>query len=62
MPCGVIDFGDMTCSLRVCELAVAASIAYGHQPDEPIAAAAEIVRGFDAACPLEDAELEALPT
>jgi 4-aminobutyrate aminotransferase-like enzyme/Ser/Thr protein kinase RdoA (MazF antagonist) len=61
MPCGVIDFGDVTRTLRVCELAVAASIAYGHQPDDPICAAAEIVRGFDAACPLDDAELEALP-
>ena len=61
MPCGVIDFGDITRTLRVCELAVAASIAYGHEPDEPICAAAEIVRGFDAACPLDDAELEALP-
>jgi 4-aminobutyrate aminotransferase-like enzyme/Ser/Thr protein kinase RdoA (MazF antagonist) len=61
MPCGVIDFGDVTRTLRVCELAVAASIAYGHEPDDPICAAAEIVRGFDAACPLDDAELEALP-
>ena len=61
MPCGLIDFGDITRTLRVCELAVAASIAYGHDPDEPIAAVAEIVRGFDAVCPLEDAELEALP-
>ncbi len=61
MPCGVIDFGDVTRTLRVCELAVAASIAYGHDPDEPICAAAEIVRGFDAVCPLDDAELEALP-
>ena len=61
MPCGVIDFGDVTRTLRVCELAVAASSAYGHDPDEPICAAAEIVRGFDAACPLDEAELEALP-
>ena len=61
MPCGVIDFGDVTRTPRVCELAVAASIAYGHDPDEPIAAAAEIVRGFDSVCPLDDAELEALP-
>ena len=61
MPCGVIDFGDVTRTLRACELAVAASIAFGHEPDEPICAAAEIVRGFDAACPLDDAELEALP-
>jgi 4-aminobutyrate aminotransferase-like enzyme/Ser/Thr protein kinase RdoA (MazF antagonist) len=61
MPCGVIDFGDITRTLRVCELAVAASIAYGHDPDEPVCAAAEIVRGFDAVCPLDDAELEALP-
>ena len=61
MPCGVIDFGDVTRTLRVCELAVAASIAYGHEPDDPICAAAEIVRGFAAVCPLDDAELEALP-
>jgi 4-aminobutyrate aminotransferase-like enzyme/Ser/Thr protein kinase RdoA (MazF antagonist) len=61
MPCGVIDFGDVTRTLRVCELAVAASISFGHQPDDPICAAAEIVRGFDAACPLDDAELAALP-
>ena len=32
MPCGVIDFGDVTRTLRVCELAVAASIAFGHDP------------------------------
>ena len=61
MPCGVIDFGDVTRTLRACELAVAASVALGHDPDDPICAAAEIVRGFDAACPLDDAELEALP-
>jgi 4-aminobutyrate aminotransferase-like enzyme/Ser/Thr protein kinase RdoA (MazF antagonist) len=61
MPRGVIDFGDVTRTLRACELAVAASIAYGHEPDEPICAAAEIVRGFDGVCPLDDAELEALP-
>jgi 4-aminobutyrate aminotransferase-like enzyme/Ser/Thr protein kinase RdoA (MazF antagonist) len=61
MPCGVIDFGDVTRTLRVCELAVAAASAYGHDLDDPISAAAEIVRGFDAACPLEDAELEAVP-
>ncbi len=61
MPCGVIDFGDVTRTLRVCELAVAASIAFSHEPDEPISAAAEIVRGFDAVCPLDDAEIEVLP-
>ncbi|MDX6599916.1 MAG: hypothetical protein QOE87_3803 [Gaiellales bacterium] len=61
MPCGVIDFGDVTRTLRVCELAVAAASAYGHDLDDPIASAAGIVRGFDAACPLEDAELEAVP-
>jgi 4-aminobutyrate aminotransferase-like enzyme/Ser/Thr protein kinase RdoA (MazF antagonist) len=61
MPSGVIDFGDITRTLRACELAVAASIAYSHEPDDPICAAAEVVRGFDAACPLDDAELEVLP-
>ena len=38
MPCGVIDFGDVTRTLRACELAVAASIALGHDPDDPICA------------------------
>ena len=36
MPCGVIDFGDVTRTLRVCELAVAAASAYGHDLDDPI--------------------------
>ncbi len=61
LPCGVIDFGDITRTLRACELAVAASISFAHDPDDPICAAAEIVRGFDAACALEDAEFEAMP-
>ena len=61
MPCGVIDFGDVTRTLRACELAVAASSAFGHDPDDAICAAAEIVRGFDAVCPLDDAEFQALP-
>ena len=59
MPCGVIDFGDVTRTLRVCELAVIAATAY--VLDDPITAAAEIVRGFDDVCPLEDSELAVLP-
>ena len=35
MPCGVIDFGDVTRTLRVCELAVAASIALRPRPGRP---------------------------
>ncbi len=54
MPCGVIDFGDVTRTLRVCELAVIAATAY--VLDDPITAAAEIVRGFDDVCPLEDSK------
>ena len=35
MPCGVIDFGDVTRTLRVCELAVAASIALRPRAGRP---------------------------
>lgn len=56
---GVIDFGDVTYSARIGELAVA--VAYGclDLPD-PLQAAAEIVGGYHAEFPLTDPELHVL--
>ncbi len=56
---GVIDFGDMHRGPTVAELAIA--IAYAIQgQDEPIAAAAAVVRGFHRRFALTDRELEVL--
>ncbi len=56
---GVIDFGDLTETQTVCELAIAAAYAIMDKPD-PVAAAAQIVAGYHAAFPLTEAELAAL--
>lgn len=56
---GVIDFGDMTHSFTVCELAIAAAYAIMDKPD-PIAAAAQIVAGYNEVLPLTEKELEVL--
>lgn len=56
---GVIDFGDMTHTQTVCDLAIAAAYALMDKPD-PLAAAAHMVRGYHAAFPLTEAELAVL--
>ena len=56
---GLIDFGDMVHSYTVGDLAVAIAYAILDKPD-PLAAAAQIVAGYHAAYPLEEAELAAL--
>lgn len=56
---GVIDFGDIVHANLVSDLAVAAAYAMLGRPD-PIGAGADVVRGYHAVLPLEDAELEAL--
>jgi 4-aminobutyrate aminotransferase-like enzyme/Ser/Thr protein kinase RdoA (MazF antagonist) len=56
---GVIDFGDMTRTATVCELAIGAAYAMLGKPD-PLAAAAHIVSGYHAAYPLTEPELAAL--
>ncbi len=58
--CGIIDFGDMTHSALINGLAVACAYAMLESAD-PLAAAADVVRGYHALTPLEDAELELLP-
>ncbi len=56
---GLIDFGDIVHSYRVCDLAVA--IAYGlFNQDDPLAAAANIVRGYHAENSLTENELDVL--
>jgi 4-aminobutyrate aminotransferase-like enzyme/Ser/Thr protein kinase RdoA (MazF antagonist) len=56
---GILDFGDMLYGWRVADLAIAAAYAMLDAPD-PLAVVAVLVRGAQAACPLDDAELEAL--
>jgi 4-aminobutyrate aminotransferase-like enzyme/Ser/Thr protein kinase RdoA (MazF antagonist) len=56
---GLIDFGDMVHSVTVGDLAVAIAYAILGESD-PLAAAAQIVKGFHAACPLTGEELAVL--
>jgi 4-aminobutyrate aminotransferase-like enzyme/Ser/Thr protein kinase RdoA (MazF antagonist) len=58
-PDGVIDFGDLTDSWAVSELAIAASSVLGHPGNEPISIL-PAVRAFHAIRPLSAAEVEAL--
>jgi 4-aminobutyrate aminotransferase-like enzyme/Ser/Thr protein kinase RdoA (MazF antagonist) len=56
---GILDFGDMVYSYRVADLAIAiAYLMLGR--DDPLVAAAEVVRGFTRELPLEDDEIAAL--
>lgn len=56
---GIIDFGDMVHSWTVADPAVAAAYAMLDSPD-PLAAAAQIVRGYQAEYSLRDEELAAV--
>ncbi|KUI37183.1 4-aminobutyrate aminotransferase [Mycobacterium sp. IS-1496] len=58
-PDGVIDFGDLTESWAVSELAIAASSVLGHPGTEPVSIL-PAVRAFHAIRPLTDAEIDAL--
>ena len=56
---GIIDFGDIVYTNTVCELAIAIAYAIlGKQ--QPITAASHVVRGYHAAFPLRESELEIL--
>ncbi|WP_448956598.1 phosphotransferase [Labrys neptuniae] len=57
---GIIDFGDMVCSPRIIEVAVAAAHQMSEQPD-PMAAAADVVAGYHETAKLGDGEFELLP-
>lgn len=56
---GILDFGDMTLSHRICDLAVAAS--YLIDPGDPTALLAPLVAGYCGANPLTTAELDLFP-
>lgn len=56
---GLIDFGDMVHSFRVGGLAIAAAYAILEKPN-PLAAAAEVVRGYHAEFALDETEIKAL--
>lgn len=56
---GILDFGDMTLSHRICDLAVAGS--YLIDPDDPARLLLPLVAGFAAANPLLPEELDLLP-
>ncbi|MFN8458045.1 MAG: phosphotransferase [Anaerolineae bacterium] len=56
---GVIDFGDMTRTQTICDLAIAAAYALMDKPD-PLTAAAHMVTGYHAAFTLTEAELAVL--
>lgn len=56
---GILDFGDMTLSHRICDLAVAAS--YLIDPTDPPALLVPLVRAYQQANPLTNNELRLLP-
>jgi hydroxylysine kinase len=56
---GILDFGDMTLSHRICDLAVAGS--YLIDPDDPVRLLLPLVAGYTAANPLTVDELDLLP-
>ena len=56
---GLIDFGEMTTSKIVCELAVPCAYLAMNYPD-PLAIVAPIVKGFHSVFPLNDAEMRAI--
>jgi 4-aminobutyrate aminotransferase-like enzyme/Ser/Thr protein kinase RdoA (MazF antagonist) len=58
-PDGVIDFGDLTRSWLVADLAVTCASVLRHLPDDPFAVLPAIV-AFDEVVPLDDADLAAL--
>lgn len=56
---GILDFGDMTLSHRICDLAVAAS--YLIEPSDPAALLVPLTRAYHRANPLTAQEIRLLP-
>jgi 4-aminobutyrate aminotransferase-like enzyme/Ser/Thr protein kinase RdoA (MazF antagonist) len=56
---GIVDFGDMVHTFAVAELAVACAYAM-LDTDHPLTTTSLVVRGYHAACPLDETELSAL--
>ncbi|MDO3399575.1 aminotransferase class III-fold pyridoxal phosphate-dependent enzyme [Mycolicibacterium neoaurum] len=61
-PSGVVDFGDLTWSWRISELASAVHSAIGWNCADPLAALEPVVRGFHSRAPLGDIEADCLWT
>ena len=61
-PLGVIDFGDLVWTWRICELAVSVHAAIGRNPTDPLAALTPVVEGFLAHQQLTAKEAEHLWT
>jgi 4-aminobutyrate aminotransferase-like enzyme/Ser/Thr protein kinase RdoA (MazF antagonist) len=59
LPCGVIDFGDLSRGWLVGELAVTCAAVLSHMPQAPLGVL-PAVRAFDELVPLSDAEIAAL--
>jgi 4-aminobutyrate aminotransferase-like enzyme/Ser/Thr protein kinase RdoA (MazF antagonist) len=57
---GVIDFGDVTNTWRVCDLAVACHAVVAGHADDALQAIIDVVAGFDDAAPLSEPEADAL--
>jgi ethanolamine-phosphate phospho-lyase len=57
---GLIDFGDMVHTWRICELGIALAYLMMDQED-PLRAAAEVISAYHAVCPLREVELKVLP-
>jgi len=56
---GLVDFGDMVHTHRVCDVAIAATYVMLDKPD-PVGAAVHVVRGYHRAWPLTEKELSVL--
>ncbi|HLB39544.1 MAG TPA: aminotransferase class III-fold pyridoxal phosphate-dependent enzyme [Actinomycetota bacterium] len=59
---GIIDFGDMSHSALVCDLAAALeSLLAGHEPADVVPMAMRFIDGYRSVTPLEPEELQVLP-
>jgi Ser/Thr protein kinase RdoA (MazF antagonist) len=56
---GIIDFGDLTCTARVNDLAITAAYQVADD-DDPLAPACEMIAAYHAVLPLEPAEFSVL--
>ena len=57
---GIIDFGDLTCTARINDLAITAAYLVADS-DDPLGPACEMIAAYHAVLPLEPAELGILP-
>lgn len=60
VPCGLLDFGDMMWTPRVCEAAIAMAYAM-LGPGNPLDSAVAVLSGYHESLPLGTDEIEALP-